>query len=269
MRIDRQFMQILEELYTTGETIETRNSKVKRIIGSKMVFTTTPLVSIRRTAWKKALLEMEWFLSGSENVNDLDSSVHPWWKPWMDKSGIVKNNYSKQFRRFEGGQGSSLDQISTLVDEITNHPFSRRMVITTWNPFEMRLPETPITNCHGTTIQTFVNQQNELTLLMYQRSGDYLLGVPHNLIQYWALLLWLGKQTGTTPAKFIWIGGDVHLYDAHNSVALEMVAKMQECEIVTPELGYTGQKGDPFRASDFQLQGMYKPVLNTNAVMVV
>ena len=35
----------------------------------------TPLISVRKTAWKQALQEMEWFLSGSDNIGHLPAAV--------------------------------------------------------------------------------------------------------------------------------------------------------------------------------------------------
>src|SRR5690606_12956522 len=113
-------------------------------------FTELPLVTIRKTAVKNALREMEWFLSGSSNINDLHPSVRPWWTPWVDKDGEIKNNYSRQFRKY----GGTLDQISTLIEGMKSHPYSTRNLVTTWNSIEMIDPDTPITNCHGTVIQT-------------------------------------------------------------------------------------------------------------------
>jgi thymidylate synthase len=274
--VDEKYKNLIRHIVHTGEVVTTRNSLVRRTIGCARTFSSTPLVCVRKTAWKSALREWEWFMSGSNNINDLHESVQEWWRPWADKNGEVENNYSDQFRKFYGcernrfvehrNQAIAVDQILALIDGITNHPFSRRNVITTWNTAEMVHPSTPITNCHGTIIQCFVSPQtNKLDLLMYQRSVDVICGLPHNWIQYWAFLLWLARVTERQVGSFQWIGGDVHIYDEHKDIVAEILRdEAQEC----PQLVYTPTSED-FKADDFTLDREYQPKVLTKAKMIV
>ena len=262
---DKQLQSLTKLVMTYGRDIETRNSLVKRLITQTCSFHETPLVTVRKTAWKNALREMEWFLSGSSNIKDLDKRVHKWWKPWANLLGDVSYNYSKQFRRF----GShNIDQIQYLLNGIKNHPYSRRNVITTWDTSEMALSDTPITNCHGTVIQAFVSPDNQLTLVTYQRSADLLLGIPHNWIQYWAMLLWIARETDTRAFCLDWIGGDVHIYDQHYVAAKEIIdANIDHTN--RPQLIINPTKG-PFRAEDFTMVGdIPDPQVTTKLEMVV
>jgi thymidylate synthase len=264
MNTDTKYLRLLETvLSVAGELIETRNAKAYRIITWQERFTQTPLVSIRQTAWKSALREWEWFMSGSNDLKDLHHSVRPWWKPWADPDGRVPCNYSWQFRNWNG----FFDQIKHLVEGITHHPFSRRNVITTWNTNEMASPACPITNCHGTVIQAFVDLGNRLHLATYQRSVDVICGLPHNWIQYWAFLLWLAYSSASKPGSLIWIGGDVHIYQKHEGLAQRML----NCErpyTLSPDLVYE-PSGSTFRANDFRLDGLYAPIINERAEMIV
>lgn len=276
---DFQICSMLKNILTNGVEIETRNSKVKRLTNLVATFNTTPLISIRKTAWKSALLEMEWFLSGSSNINDLDPKVHSWWKPWTNAEGEIPNSYSKQFRKYNHGYvcdffhvNPGIDQIKILIDGLNKSPYSRRNVITTWQTEDMISPITSITNCHGTVIQAFVSPGDKLSLTMYQRSADMILGLPHNWIQYWAFLLYLAKQTDKVPESFTWIGGDCHIYENAFDVAKEMYTKLNTIishEDKAPELVYSGVKGDAFKASDFTLSSEYKPLILTSPTMVV
>lgn len=279
---DKQYLKLLGDILNHGSTVSTRNSVTKRLTGLTARFDSTPLISVRKTAWKTALREFEWFMSGSSNIKDLDSRVHHWWKPWADEKGFIRNNYSKQFRSFDGELQNTedqpawegincrtIDQIQYLVDGIKDHPYSRRNVITTWNTAEMADPSTPITNCHGTVIQAFVEpSDNSLELVMYQRSSDMLLGMSHNWIQYWAFLLWLSTEAGRVPGKFTWMGGDCHIYDDHVPLVTEML-NADLTSINTPTLVYKGSKGEAFRADNFMLEGAYTPLSSETARMVV
>lgn len=260
------FQQALKYILIHGKTITTRNSSVIRVQNLHYTFTTTPLVSIRRTAWKKCLLEWEWFMSGSNNIKDLDVSVHPWWEPWADEAGEIANNYARQFRSSEGATSPPLDQIEYLIDGIRNHPFSRRNVITTWNTNDMAQPSTPITNCHGSIIQAFVQPDtNKLDLTTYQRSADMVLGVPHNWLQYWAFLQWLAYRSGREVGSLTWFGGDCHIYPDHIDMSKRIIHEGFLAS-TPPQLIYSPSSKE-FLAKDFNLSGNYTPLINKSLKM--
>lgn len=265
-RTDEKYLSLVDQVLTDGEEIETRNSKVRRSICFQMPFTTTPLVRVRKTAWKSAIREWEWFMSGSSNINDLHPSVRSWWEPWASPAGNILFNYSKQLRRFRG-EGGVTDQVQLMVDCLKKHPNSRRNILTTWNTEEMNQPECPITNCHNTVTQAFVVGGNKLRLVTYQRSVDVICGLPHNWIQMAAFQLWLCSQAKLLVDGLTWIGGDVHVYDTH----LPLAKKMLEQTLPTdegPVLCYEPTT-DEFRADDFYLSEPYEPLLTDRAEMVV
>jgi thymidylate synthase len=266
MTTDGVYRDLLARLLESGSRVETRNSRCRRLVCQSVRFTGTPLVGARRTAWKNALREWEWFMSGSKSVDDLHPSVRAWWEPWADEDGLVLNNYSQQFRQFQGSVGFPADQIALLIDGITRHPYSRRNVVTTWNAADMADPQTPITNCHNTATQAFVEPADDtLHLVTYQRSADAVCGIPHNWVQMWAFLLWLAHRGGRKVGSLSWVGGDVHLYECHVDLARRVVGAEPG---PVPELVYS-PTFEEFRADDFTLSGEYAPALNDRAEMVV
>lgn len=265
--IDRQYIDLIEDITIEGQDIKSRNSMTRRVTTKQILFTSTPLVSVRRTAWKHALREMEWFLSGSNNIKDLDESVRHWWEPWT-VDGFVFHNYGTQFRHSHGSDPyKSFDQIKNSIELLKKDPNSRRNIITTWNSNDMNHPATPITNCHGSIIQFFVNPDNTVDMTMYQRSADVMLGVPHNWIQYWAFLQYMCHQSGRDVGKFMWLGGDVHIYENHFQAA-EECRNTAISHIETPILTYT-PTSDSFKAEDFTLVGNYKPLIKKSLELIV
>ena len=267
MTANWHYANIIYNILKDGEEIETRNSKVKRVTNVHATFDYTPLVTTRKTAWKNALREMEWFLSGSQEIKDLNEKVHHWWKPWAGPLGYIWNNYSKQFRNFEGRDHNKVDQIQYMIDTLKNHPNSRRNVITTWNTADMVAPETPITNCHGTIIQAFVREGMYLDLTMYQSSADFMLGVQHNWIQYWALMHYLAEQAHLKVGQFHWHGGDVHIYEAHFPVA-QKVAENEFPVRNRAKMIYTPSSNN-FKADDFTIENIDEPVVTDKLEMIV
>lgn len=265
--IDKVYQNLIHHVIYKGQRIATRNSDVWRTFATPVKIARTPLISLRKTAWKNALREWEWFMSGSHNINDLHPSVHSWWKPWADKNGYVYYNYSQQFRRWCYGPGL-FDQIEYLIEGIRDHPHSRRNVITTWNTGEMADPECPITNCHGTVIQAFVNPDDSLHLVTYQRSVDVICGLPHNWIQYWAFLLWLAYRSKRKVGELLWIGGDVHVYEKHYELATKIRTAELPNPYAVPALIYL-PTSEEFKADDFSLDSEYKPLILDRAEMIV
>lgn len=274
---NKQFRKILKACLR-GPEIVTRNSKVNRATLLKAEFESTPLVTLRKTAWKSALREMEWFMSGSCNVNRLHESVRPWWRPWADSDGNVLHNYGHQFRNSYGtiqateparGYSSPVDQIALCINSLVNHPNSRRNVITTWNAADMEHISTPITNCHGTVIQLFVRPDTRVDMFMYQRSCDVVVGMQHNWIQYWALLLWLCRESGRAPGKFTWLGGDCHIYEEHKDLANSLLnLEWKDTSSPSPSLLLSTVPGG-FLEKDFILNQEPKWLNSESAKLIV
>lgn len=269
--INKQYATIIRDICETGTVITTRNGKVKRLTNLRVECTSTPLISIRTTAWRNAIKEMEWFISGSDNINDLAPSVRHWWRPWADNNGRVAHNYGSQFRHCKGhkNDGDGFDQIDYIIDILTHNTGSRRAVISAWNTADM--VDAPITNCHATVVQCFIQPDNKLDMTMYQRSSDVMVGLPHNLIQYWALLQWLAYKSCREVGKFTWLGGDCHIYDAHMECAKEIITldEFAQYDEVGPSLLHSPHSDGEFRAEDFALDKEYAPILTTTLPLIV
>jgi len=228
-KADIIYSNLLHKILIEGEEVETRNHKTFSSIDlPTATFDSFPLITVRKTACKKAIREMEWFLGNSEFCPE---ELLDWWSGQLDMSNALRYGYPSQFRfstyfHGETGKVAFFDQIAFLIKEIKEHPASRRLILTSWNPGEMANitttndnPNTP-TTCHNTCTQFFV-RHNKLHLKTYQRSADMLLGVPHNWVQTWALLVYMAERTGFEVGTMQWTFGDGHIYNevSHLEVA--------------------------------------------------
>ena len=127
------------------------------------------------------------------------------------KYGELGNVYGKQWRDWIGPNGESVDQLQNLIDSIKNTPYSRRHIVSAWNPAEIETMALP--PCH-TLFQFYVND-GKLSLQLYQRSADVFLGVPFNIASYSLLLLLVARETGLEVGEFVHTFGDVHIYQNH------------------------------------------------------
>lgn len=267
---DLIYQRLIQRVLHCGQRIETRNHAAYSLIDSDaLTITSTPLITVRKAAWRKALREMEWFLSGDAKCPD---ELLDWWEGQLNENNEYLCGYGIQLRSHDSSivtQG--FDQIRNLLHGLSKHPYSRRHVMTTWQPWEMNHitaingnPKTPST-CHGTILQYFV-RNGKLHCAHYQRSCDLLLGLPHNFIQHWGLLLWLARQAQLDAGGIRWIFGDLHCYDEPSH--LEVAAAISECNLhertlPPPQLVYHGGIGSEFKASDFEMAGAIEEPITT------
>ena len=268
---NKKYVCILKEIINAGDLVTTRNHEVfSHFDLPNVTFTTTPLVTLRKTAWKKALREMEWFLSGDTGCPD---ELLDWWNGQLSEDGYLVSGYGEQLRDstfydFRVGDHNYFDQVEFIQDALKNNPNSRRLLMTTWNAGEMAYitetnnnPNTP-TCCHSIIVQFFV-RNGRLSMKSYQRSADMLLGVPHNWIQSWAMLMWFAHHAGLKVGSMTWMWGDAHIYNepSHVDTAETMISLytgMDEVKMV-----YKPTSKD-FKASDFSIIGeIPEPVVTT------
>lgn len=267
------YQDMLAQLMLTGLLINTRNSDSYSCIDyPRITFTTTPLVTIRRTAWKKALREMEWFMSGDSKCPD---ELMDWWDGQLGYGNMYRGGYSDQFRKSGHTYHNQFDQVKYILDGLKKNSNSRRLIATTWNPYDManittmnNNPQTPST-CHGTLIHFFV-REHKVHMTVYQRSADVLLGVPHNWIQYWALLLYFSTHSNLKVGSLMWIFGDLHLYDELSHIATaQQIVQCTPFENPKHEIQYafSGEhllNCPKFKASDFSIEGAIpQPIILT------
>ena len=170
-----------------------------------------PLLTTKRVHFKSVLHELLWFLRGETNVRSLQAVGVTIWDEWADANGELGPIYGAQWRRWRGADGRVVDQIANLLDGIRHDPYSRRHVLTAWNPAE--LDRMALAPCH--TLCQFYVHEGALSCQLYQRSADLFLGVPFNIASYALLTHVVAHLTGLGVGEFVHTFGDLHLYLNH------------------------------------------------------
>ena len=180
-----------------------------------------PLLTTKKLHLKSIVYELLWFLRGETNVRYLNEHGVSIWDEWADENGNLGRVYGAQWRDWRGGNGVRVDQIENVISQIKDNPFSRRLIVSAWNPAEIETMALP--PCH--VLFQFYVQNDELSCQLYQRSADLFLGVPFNIASYSLLTMMIAQVCGLTAGDFVHTFGDLHLYQNHIDQAQEQLTR--------------------------------------------
>lgn len=263
----KQYLNLLDRILTEGVTKTDRTGTgTKSVFGNQMRFNMAdgfPLLTTKKLHLKSIIHELLWFLAGDTNVKYLQENGVRIWNEWADENGELGPVYGHQWRSWPDYKGGTIDQIANVVDLIKNHPDSRRMVVSAWNPAE--IDEMALPPCH--CLFQFYVADGKLSLQLYQRSADTFLGVPFNIASYALLLQMMAQVTGLQPGEFIHTTGDTHLYLDHLEQAkLQLTREPRPLPrmIINPDV----KSIFDFKYEDFTLEG-YDPHPHIKAAVSV
>ena len=221
----KQYLELLQHVYEHGTPKSDRTGTGTRsIFGWQMRFDLNagfPLLTTKKVHTRSIFHELLWFLRGDTNIAYLQKHGVSIWDEWADENGELGPVYGSQWRAWKTAQGTTVDQITNLVESLQNNPDSRRHIVSAWNVGEigsMALPP-----CHS-LFQLYV-ADNKLSCQLYQRSADIFLGVPFNIASYALLTMMLAQVTNLELGDFVHTFGDAHLYDNHIEQTKEQLSR--------------------------------------------
>lgn len=242
-----QYLNLIDNIIQNGDTKIGRNGETISLFGVQMRYSlkdnTLPLLTTKKVAWKACLHELFWFIHGHTNNNYLKQNNVKIWndnstRAFLDSRGLYNYNedelgpiYGFQWRNFNGFYISEknrpnnhdsnyikngVDQLNFIINSLNNKTtegrYSRRLIVSAWNPCQIDLMALP--PCH-VLFQLYVNSKDELSCSLYQRSGDVGLGIPFNIASYSFLTHIIAHHCGLKTGDFIHNIGDAHIYKEH------------------------------------------------------
>jgi len=250
----KQYHDLLRHVLDTGaDRADRTGTGTKSVFGYQARYNLEdgfPLVTTKKLHVRSIIHELLWFLKGETNTRYLNENKVTIWDEWADEKGNLGPIYGKQWRCWESREGFCIDQISNLVQEIKSNPFSRRLIVSAWNPSD--LPKMALPPCH-TLMQFYVNN-GKLSCQLYQRSADIFLGVPFNIASYALLTMMIAQVTGYQPGEFVHTMGDAHLYSNHIDQAIEQL-KRTPYKLPKMTLNPDIKSLFDFSFDDFKLEG--------------
>ncbi|MDD5838742.1 MAG: thymidylate synthase [Bacteroidales bacterium] len=219
----KQYLDLLRRIVDEGTPKSDRTGTGTRsVFGHQMRFDLRdgfPLLTTKKLHLKSIIYELLWFLRGDTNIAYLNEHGVRIWNEWADADGDLGHIYGYQWRSWPAPDGTFIDQISQVVNDIRTNPDSRRLIVSAWNVAD--IPNMKLPPCHA--MFQFYVADGRLSLQLYQRSADCFLGVPFNIASYALLLMMVAQVTGLEPGEFVHTLGDAHIYNNHlEQVALQL-----------------------------------------------
>ncbi len=211
----KQYHQLMRRILDEGvEKQDRTGTGTISVFGHQMRFNLAdgfPVITTKKLHLRSIIYELLWFLKGETNIQYLKDNGVKIWDEWADENGELGPVYGYQWRNWPAPDGSHIDQITQVVEQIKANPDSRRLIVSAWNVGEIKNMALP--PCHA--FFQFYVANGRLSCQLYQRSADVFLGVPFNIASYSLLLLMMSQVCELEPGDFVMSLGDAHLYTNH------------------------------------------------------
>jgi thymidylate synthase len=222
-----------------------------------------PLLTTKKMEWKSLLHEVLWYLSGENHIRNLREKTKIW-NAWADPQGNLDTAYGYYWRKFPSAQKDEngewvvreVDQIQYIINELKRNPYSRRLVVTAWEPGNATASKLP--PCHYTFAFNVTN--GKLNCHLTQRSGDIALGIPFNLAAYSLLTQIIAQEVNLEPGYFAHTVIDAHIYVADKNTPYEkydhtegLREQLKRTPLPLPKLKIARKPIDELTFEDFEL----------------
>jgi thymidylate synthase len=221
----KQYHDLLRHIQENGtEKTDRTGTGTISVFGYQMRFNLQdgfPLVTTKKVHLRSVIHELLWFIKGETNIQYLKDNKVSIWDEWADENGDLGPVYGKQWRSWPAPDGSTIDQLKLVLEQLKKSPDSRRIIVSAWNVGE--LSQMALMPCHA--FFQFYVADGKLSCQLYQRSADVFLGVPFNIASYALLTHMVAQEVGLIPWEFIWTGGDTHIYSNHFEQVKEQLSR--------------------------------------------
>jgi len=290
MNDEKIFLNTLSNIINHGNMREDRTGTgTVSTFGTQMRFDISksiPLLTTRFIPLRVIIEELLWFLRGDTDANILkNKNVNIWngntSREFLDsrklnhyKEGILGPGYGFQMRFFGANYSQAFadtssvdktkvggfDQLQHIVHLLKTDPFSRRIMMSYWNPPDF--DKTALIPCH-TNVQFYVEKnKNDDTLHLscqfYMRSNDFALANNFNVVSYSILTYILALKCNMQPKEIIFTCGDTHVYKNHIEPISEQLNRSQRpLPVLLLNESIKVKDFDQITVDDFELCGYY------------
>lgn len=233
-KAEENMLAVATDILMNGDISNDRTGVgTKSLFGRQLRFDLTnnnfPLMTTRPVPLRLVFEELMWNLRGQTDAKILSSKRVKIWEPnttreFLDNRGLnhlpvgdIGHSYGFSMRHYGADykdctvdyKDQGYDQLRHLVVGLRNKPYSRRHMISLWEPNKQNQAALPPCLYN----YQFYVRDGYLSCMMSQRSSDYAVAGGWN-VAYGALFTYLlANQCRLKPRELIWNLGDVHIYN--------------------------------------------------------
>lgn len=244
---DAQYQNLLRKIFEEGTDVRPiHGEKARMLVGQQLRYPLAngfPVITERDLSggmFTGALAEHVAFLNGARTQEELEKFGCGWWKPWVTKEkceifglqegDLGDGSYGAAWAAFPTTEGAPFNQIKNLVRQIKERPYLRTHFVSPWIPqyalqhSDLRR-KVVVAPCHGWIHVLAFPETKELSVHHFQRSADFPVGVPFNMIQYAAFGMMLGHLLGYTLKEVVYTFSDIHIYESQYAKVKKLLSR--------------------------------------------
>lgn len=269
----KQYLDLCQRIVDEGTWVENKRTgkRCLTVINADLEYEVGgnrfPLITTRKSYWKAAIAELLGYLRGYDsaeqfrsigcNTWNANANDNPAWlaSPHRKGEDDMGRVYGVQGRAWRKHDGTPLDQLAKIVDDLSRGVDDRGEILTFYNPGEFELGcLRPCMHTH-----TFSLLGDTLHLTSYQRSCDVPLGLNFNQVQVFTLLALMAQITGHKPGKAYHKIVNAHIYEDQLELMRDVQLKREPFEsprlLINPKIKSLKDLETWVTLDDFQVEG--------------
>ncbi len=271
---DSQYQDAIRNILENGrEVLPIHGEKAKMIPGIQLRYNLDngfPVITERDLSgpfFEGAIGEHIAFLNGASTQKDLEKFGCKWWKRWVTKEkcshfnleegDLGDGSYGKAWASFPTKEGKPFNQIEEVMLQLKERPYLRTHFISPWIPqyiiqHSKRTRKVVVAPCHGWIHILAFPETKEIIIHHFQRSADFPVGVPFNIIQYAIFGLMVSHLIDYKLSEVVYTFSDAHIYESQYEKSKELISREPRV-LPTVELDKSISKITDFRPNHFTL----------------
>ena len=228
----------LTALIANGEEIRPSRGPAIEVRGARLELK-DPRARLSRSYGRgkvfSCLGELVWYLAGSGTADHIGFYL-PKYGGEAESDGTVHGAYGTRLFADSG-------RLRTAIDTLCDKPDSRQAVVPLLDAIDLAggYAHTPCT-----VILQFMLRDSQVDMVVYMRSNDAYLGLPHDIFAFTMVQELVARTVSAELGTYVHMVGSLHLYDEHRPATDQFLQEGYTSFRPMPEM----PPGDPWPAVD-------------------
>ena len=227
--LDDLMRRVVGRLLSTGTEVSPTRGEALELTGASLELT-NPLARLSRSETRgrlfSAIGELFWYLSGTNSSEQITYYI-PQYEHEIENGGIY-GGYGPRLLNWDG-----INQLRNVVDLLRVRPESRRAAMQIFDRRDINEDHLEIP-C--TCTMQFLVREGHLQMMVYMRSNDAYLGLPHDIFAFTMLQEIVAGCLNVPPGKYCHFVGSLHLYSRNKADAEAFLAEGWQSNLVMPPM---------------------------------